>query len=131
MKRRGRIERVRGGTVMVREERGIACFGCMNQECRETGLVTAINGTGRPLFPGQAVETDIPLSAVVRDVLFVLAPPLLVFAALFAAAARAGFAENARAALGVLGLFASAAAIYLFRRKRPPVSGPSVVRVLE
>jgi positive regulator of sigma E activity len=116
---------------MIREEPGIACFGCMNQECRETGLVTAINGTGRPLVPGQMVETDIPLAGAALEALFSLAPPFFVGAALFTAAAGAGLAENARAALGVLGLFASAAAIYLFRRKRPPASGPFVVRVLE
>jgi sigma-E factor negative regulatory protein RseC len=131
---RGYIETVQGSTVTVKQERGISCFGCMNQECKQTqGIITAHNGTGKELQPGQLVETDIPASSVIVQALTALLPPFLGFAALFVVSGRVlpGLPESARAALGALGLFAVSFALYRYRRKSPPRRGPEIIRSLE
>ncbi|MDR1909382.1 MAG: SoxR reducing system RseC family protein [Spirochaetaceae bacterium] len=129
---RGCIETIGEETVTVRQERGIACFGCMNQECKNTrGLIIARNATGRELRAGQLVETDIPGASILIETLGALLPPFLGFAAAYLVSGLLGLPESARAALGALGLFAAAGLLYLYRRSFPARTGPEIIRVLD
>ncbi|GHV89160.1 hypothetical protein AGMMS50267_15200 [Spirochaetia bacterium] len=140
-------------TITVQREtttdlRSDACFGCMNRECHTSrnrppvnrpqanrppvGLITAENRTGQELQPGQRVEIGVTASSLIIQILTVLCLPLLGFAAVYV---LTGFVfpalgEAARAACGVLGLFAVAGILYLIRRKYPSQAKISILRVL-
>jgi sigma-E factor negative regulatory protein RseC len=149
----GRVQAVSGGVIIVQREvstdlRSDACFGCMNQECRtnhgqpranrphvdrpQVGLIIAENRTGQELRPGQLVETGVTASALIIQIITVLCPPLLGFAAVYALTGLAfpALGEGARAACGVLGLFTVAEILYLIRRKFPSKTKTSIVRIL-
>jgi sigma-E factor negative regulatory protein RseC len=132
MRERGYVEGVSETAVTVRQERGIACFGCMNQECKNNrGLIIARNATGRELRAGQLVETDIPGSSILIETLGALLPPFLGFAAAYLASGLLGLPESARAGLGALSLFAAAGLLYLYRRSFPARTGPEIIRILD
>jgi sigma-E factor negative regulatory protein RseC len=105
----------------------------MNQECTVKELAyDAENPTGLNLMPGQLVETEAVASAITQG-LAVLLPPILGFIAgyvltgvLFPAAG-----DPARAAAGVLLLFATAFTLYFIRRRFPPKTTRRVIRVVE
>lgn len=129
----GRIREITGTTLILKREDRIACFGCMNQECKsKPALYKAENPWRLPLEVGQLVETELAASAL-KQGLAVLAPPFVGFIAgyfltgIFLPAAG----EPSRAAGGVLFLFAAALIIYFIRRRFPPGSVRRVTRVLE
>ncbi|GHV82309.1 hypothetical protein AGMMS49991_08670 [Spirochaetia bacterium] len=139
----GRVQAVFGNAVTIQREpsadlRSNACFGCMNGECRTShtrlpvGLITAENHTGQELQPGQLVETGVTVSSLIIQILTVLCAPLLGFAAVYVLTGLifAVLSEGARAACGVLGLFAAAGILYLIRRKYPSRIKVSILRVL-
>ena len=94
-------------TETAADNRPGACFGCMNGACRTKAA--------RP------VETGVTASALAGQIVTVLCPPLLGFAAVYALTGLAvhTLGEGAGAACGVLGLFAAAGLVYFIRRKFP------------
>jgi positive regulator of sigma E activity len=127
----GRIREIRGNTIIIARESGIACFGCMKADCTAKGLsYGAENPAGLPLQQGQLVETEAAASALKQGLAVLLPPPLGFIAGyaltgvLFPAAG-----DPARAAVGVLALFAAAFAIYFIRRRFPPKTIRRVVAV--
>ncbi|WP_010260197.1 SoxR reducing system RseC family protein [Treponema primitia] len=126
----GRIREIRGNTLTLDRENNIACFGCMNRECKAKTLsYHAENTTGLVLQPGQLVETEAAASAL-KQGLTVLLPPLLGFIAgyVLTGIIFPATGDPARAATGVLLLFATAFAVYCIRRHFPPKTICRVIR---
>ncbi|MDR0761027.1 MAG: SoxR reducing system RseC family protein [Treponema sp.] len=133
MKETGRVLAVTGDAVTVRHDASAACFGCMNQECRQKqGLITAENKTGLPLSAGQRVETEFPLKTALAQGFSLLALPFLACAAVYLVSGLLSSPpeEPIRAALGAAALFAAGFALYFYRRKHPFKVRPIIVRVL-
>jgi sigma-E factor negative regulatory protein RseC len=129
----GRIREIRGNSLTIIRENDVACFGCMNQECKvKEHTYSAENPTGLDLQPGQLVETEAAASAV-KQGLIVLLPPILGFIAgyVLTGAIFPAAGDPARAAGGVLLLFVAAFAIYFIRRRFPPKTIRRVIRVVE
>jgi sigma-E factor negative regulatory protein RseC len=126
----GRVLSVSGDLVTVQQDVSGACFGCMNQECRKnSGIITVENRTGLPLTVGQEVTTEFPFKSTLGQAAFLLLLPLLGFALAYAAGGLLfpALNEAARAACGVLALFAIAFTLYVYRRKRPAKALPQVI----
>ena len=129
----GRIREIRGSTLIITRESPIACFSCMNAECKAKAITyTAENPAGLSLLPGQLVEPEAAASAL-RQGLAALLPPVLGFIAGYVLTGvlypTAG--EAARAAAGALALFAAAFACYVVRRRFPPKTIRRVIRPLK
>jgi sigma-E factor negative regulatory protein RseC len=128
----GRVQAVSGKTVIIGADESAACFGCMNRECRARGrFYTAENPRALPLAPGQLVETGNSRRALLFQALAVLLPPVLGFAAGFAAADALTANEALSIRGGFMGLLFTALAVYLFRRYFPPKTVPEVFRIAE
>jgi sigma-E factor negative regulatory protein RseC len=128
---RGKIREIRGNSLIIDRESDIACFGCMDRECKARAFsYSAENTAGLPLKPGQLVETETAASPL-KQGLGALLPPLLGFVAGYALPGLAIPApgEPLRAATGALLLFAVAGILYLVRRRHPPRIIRRVVRV--
>jgi sigma-E factor negative regulatory protein RseC len=128
----GRIRTIQGSTLSITRENDIACFGCMDQECKARAFsYTAENTAGLTLTPGQLVETETAASPL-KEGLAVLLPPPLGFIAAYVLTGLISPASGdpARAAAGILSLLAIASALYLIRRRRPPRIIRRVIRVI-
>ena len=129
----GKVRELREKTVIVAPERGAACFGCMNAECRSgAGFITAENPSGLPLKAGQTVEVVTRGASLLGQALTALLPPILGFLLGFNLS-RLVFpqaAEGAVAGMGVLFLFAAAFVVYLVRKKHPAGKGYEVKRII-
>jgi sigma-E factor negative regulatory protein RseC len=102
----------------------------MNRECKAKTLsYHAENIAGLALQPGQLVETEAAASAL-KQGLAVLLPPSLGFIAgyVLTGIIFPTTGDPARAAAGVLLLFATAFAIYFIRRRFPPKTICRVIR---
>ncbi|MFP3040622.1 SoxR reducing system RseC family protein [Treponema primitia] len=126
----GRIREIRGNILTLDRENNIACFGCMNRECKTKELsYQAENTTGLAFRPGQIVETEASASALKQGLAVLLPPPLGFIAGyvltgiIFPAAG-----DPSRAAAGALLLFATAFTIYFIRRRFPPKTICRVIR---
>jgi hypothetical protein len=130
---KGRVRSVNGTTVTVQQEIGVACFGCMNAECKKgKGLITAENAAGLDLAPGRLVETSVPRLSVVSQVLTVLCPPLIGYAGTFILTGLAfpALGEPVRSALGVAAL--AVVGFVCFKLSRSSAKAEiQVVRVVE
>jgi sigma-E factor negative regulatory protein RseC len=128
----GKITEIQGTTLTIARESDVACFGCLDKECKARAFsYHAENTAGLPLRPGQLVETETAASPL-KQGLGALLPPALGFITGYAAT---GFAfpaagEPLRAAMGALTLFAAAGALYAIRRFHPPKIIRRVVRVV-
>jgi sigma-E factor negative regulatory protein RseC len=130
---RGTIKEIRGTSLLIDRENDIACFGCMDKECKARSFsYSAENTAGLNLKPGQLVETETAASPL-KQGLGALLPPALGFIAAYVITGLAvpDAGEPLRAAAGALLLFAVAGALYLVRRSRPPRIIRRVVRVVE
>jgi sigma-E factor negative regulatory protein RseC len=133
MKETGRVLAVAGDAVTVLQDASAACFGCMNQECRQKqGIITAENKTGLPLKAGQLVETEFPLTTALAQGVSLFALPFLACAAVYLASGflSPALGEPVRAALGAAALFAAGIALYFYRRKHPFKTRPVIAGVL-
>jgi sigma-E factor negative regulatory protein RseC len=129
----GKIKAIQGTTLTIARESDVACFGCMDKECKARAYsYNAENTAGLSLRPGQLVETETAASPL-KQGLAALLPPLLGFIAGYAATGIVfpGAGEPLRAAAGVLLLFAVAGALYVVRLHRPPRIIRRVIRVVE
>ncbi|MDR1058604.1 MAG: SoxR reducing system RseC family protein, partial [Treponema sp.] len=116
----------------VAPEGSLACFGCRNRECKvNRGIFTVENPRSFDLWSGELVEIEHSGVSLLKDALVSLFPPLLGFMAGFWVPGlfRSPWGEAARAALGVLAMFAAAAAVYGLRRRGAPKSIPRIRRV--
>jgi positive regulator of sigma E activity len=130
---RGRVRSVDGTTVVIQQETGAACFGCMNAECKKgRGLITAKNDTGLDLAPGQLVETSVSRTSLAFQVFTVLFPPLAGYAGTFILTGLAfpGLGEPVRAALGVAALGLVGYACFKLGRRFHSRTAATVVRAL-
>jgi hypothetical protein len=131
---RGRVRSVSGSSVTIQQELGIACFGCMNTECKKgKGLITVENSAGLELAPGQLVETSISRSSLALQVLTALCPPLAGYAGTFAITGLVfpGLGEPVRAALGVIALAVVGFVCFKLCRRFQARTAIRVVRVVE
>ena len=128
----GRVREIKGDFIVIQPEKGIACFGCMNMECKTEGSITAENPRALPLNTGQTVQVRAPLLSLLGQASAALLPPALGFSAsffltrlLFPAAG-----EGAAAGLGVAFLFATAFVIYMIRKKFPAKRVYTVTKII-
>jgi positive regulator of sigma E activity len=128
----GKIREINGKTVVIKPDSLSACFGCMKEECRACGSITAENPLSFSLRAGQTVEVSAPAVSVFRQALAALVPPALGFAGGFFLTRlflpEAG--EGAAAGMGVLFLFASACVVYTIKKRTPPNKAYIVTSIL-
>ena len=129
----GTIREISGKTVVIKPDSVAACFGCMKEECRACGGITAENPLSLSLKAGQTVEVSAPAASVFRQALAALVPPALGFAGgffltrLFLPSAG----EGAAAGMGVIFLFAVAFIVYMVRKRNPPDKVFTITRIIE
>ncbi|MDR2784499.1 MAG: SoxR reducing system RseC family protein [Treponema sp.] len=131
---RGRVRSVNGTSVIIQQELGVSCFGCMNLECKKgKGLITAENSAGLALAPGQLVETSVSRPSLALQALTALCPPLAGYAGTFVLTGIAfpGLGEPVRAALGVAALAVVGFVCFKLCRRFQARPAIRVVRVVE
>jgi sigma-E factor negative regulatory protein RseC len=129
----GKVREVRENLVVVLPDRSVACFGCMNAECRSgAGFITAENPAGLPLREGQTVEVNTVNASLLSQALIALLPPILGFLLGFNLTGLLfpfpTAPDGASVGMGLLFLFAAAFVVYLVRKKRPAGRGYKVTR---
>jgi len=133
MTEKGRIGKIEGNNVIVVPEKGIACFGCMNQECKSGGgTITAENPDALPLSPGQTVEVRAPGISILGQALAALMPPIVGFLISFFVA-RLLFPDardGVYGGIGIIFLFITAFIIYHIRKRFPPKKAYTVTRII-
>jgi positive regulator of sigma E activity len=129
----GKVREINGKTVVIKPDSLAACFGCMKEECKACGSISAENPLSLSLNAGQTVEVSAPAVSVFRQALAALVPPALGFAVGFFLTRlflpKAG--EGACAAAGVILLFAAAFIVYAVRKRNPPGKVYTVTRIIE
>jgi positive regulator of sigma E activity len=129
----GKIREINGKTVVIKPDLGGICFGCMKEECRACGDITAENPLSLPLKAGLTVEVSAPGASIFRQALAALVPPAIGFTAGFFLTRlffpEAG--EGACAAAGAIFLFGSAFIVYAVRKRLPPGKIHTVTRIIE
>jgi len=133
MTEKGIIREIKENLVIVIPNMGAACFGCMNQECKDNGgLIKAKNPKNLPLRDGQRVEVRAPGLYLLCQVLAALLPPAFGFMASFSLAPRlfpeAG--EGTIAGIGIMTLFATAFLIYRAKKKIPSGKAYTVTKIV-
>ena len=127
------VREINGNHVVIAPDKGAACFGCMNMECKSSGgKISAENRTALPLAPGQTVEVEIPGLSLFTQVLMAFLPPFFGFLAGFSFF-RFFFPASGEAAAALAGailLFASAFAVIKLREKKPPKKTYTVTRII-
>ena len=129
----GRIREIKGKLIIVVPEKGPACFGCMNMECKTGGgFITAENPGGLSLQEGQTVEVRAPGISLLGQALAAILPPVIGFSASFFLARRlfpeAG--DGVFAGTGIFFLFAAAFLVYKIRQKFPVKNAYTVTRIV-
>jgi len=128
----GKVREINGKTVIIQPDSLASCFGCMKEECKACGSISAENSLSLSLRAGQTVEVNAPAASVFRQALAALVPPALGFAAGFFLTRlfypSAG--EGAAASMGVIFLFAAAFIVYAVRKRKPPDKAYTVTRIL-
>ena len=128
----GVVREIKGNTLTITPDSNAACFGCMNQECKTSGFITAENPNALPLRIGQIVELKAPGASILRQALTALLPPALGFATGYTLTGllfpQAG--EGASAGLGVVFLFAAAFVVYTVRKAKPMEGVFTVTKVI-
>jgi sigma-E factor negative regulatory protein RseC len=131
MREEAQVLEVQGHEVKVQGKgTGDACFGCMNQECKDHKRVfTARNPRNFPLKAGDLVELEIKRGEGALEAGASLLIPLLAFLALYCLAPLAfrALGSAARIGLGFLALFAAALGVFLFKKIIPPRRLPGIV----
>ena len=134
----GRVESVADGFVQIRPKETGACFGCLNYECKKNrGLIRALNTFNLPIQTGQWVTAEIPNKSAFKQAAIALGPVLLGFIAGYIISGigspllEGSLSEGARAACGVVGLFAAAFIVYGIRRKFPPKEIARIIQIID
>ena len=130
----GKVRAIRDKLVIVVPDRGAACFGCMNHECKSGGLITAENPAGLPLETGQTVEVVTRGSSLLGQAAIALLPPIFGFLLGFNLSGLIfpfpTAPDGASAVMGVIFLFAAAFVVYFVRKKHPAGKGYKVTRII-
>jgi len=129
----GKIREINGKTIIIKPDSLDACFGCMKEECKACGSITAENRLSLSLKAGQTVEVSAPVASVFRQALSALVPPALGFAGGFLLT-RLFFpsaSEGAYAAVGVIFLFAVAFIVYTVRKRYPISKVFTITRIID
>jgi len=129
----GTIREISGNRVIIVPEKGTACFGCMNAECKTNkGIITAENPKALALEKGQIVEINAPGISILGQVLMAFIPPSLGFAAGYFGACllfpKAG--EGVYAITGVVFLFIAAFLLYFVRKRRAAKETFTVINIV-
>jgi len=129
----GKVREINGKIIVIKPDSLTACFGCMKEECKACGSISAENPLSLSLRAGQTVEVSAPAVSVFRQALAALVPPALGFAGgffltrLFLPSAG----EGACATAGVVFLFVAAFIVYRARKRHPPGKAYTVTRIIE
>jgi positive regulator of sigma E activity len=129
----GIIREINGKTVIIKPDAQDACFGCLKEECKACGSITAENPLSLSLASGQKVEVSAPVASIFRQALAALVPPAAGFTAGFFII-RVFFkeaGEGAAAGVGALFLFASSYVIFKLRAKIPAGKVFTVTRIID
>jgi len=121
MTEKGMVREIKGTLVIISPLKSETCFGCMNMECKNSGLISAENPNAIKIEKGQMVEVEACSTSIFLEALIALLPPFL-FLTLGFILTRFYFpdaGEGAAAFIGIILLFASAFIIYLIRKKHP------------
>jgi sigma-E factor negative regulatory protein RseC len=129
----GKIREINGKTVEIKPDSLTACFGCMKEECKACGSISAENPLSLSLKAGQTVEVSAPAASIFRQALAALVPPALGFIAgfLLTRLFLPSAGEGACAAAGVIFLFAAAFIVYAVRKRKPLSKVYTVTRIIE
>jgi sigma-E factor negative regulatory protein RseC len=133
VKEKGRISEIHGKMVSVFCGEIAACFGCMNQECRSNKrVITAENRNHFDLSLGQLVVIEHSSAGAFMQFVQAIMLPLVGFAAAFFMMKFLFPASNngIRVVIGLVFLFLSGFAIYVYRKKVPAKNNPCVIKVL-
>ncbi|MDR1030186.1 MAG: SoxR reducing system RseC family protein [Treponema sp.] len=129
----GRVHALSETAVTISQGTSSFCFGCMQHECKtKMRLFTAENPMQLPLVVGHEVEVKTSHAMLARQALAALFPPFLGFIGgfMFTRFLVPVSGDPARAAGGVLGLFALAYLTYRIRKKHPATMIFQVVRII-
>ncbi|MCL2130703.1 MAG: SoxR reducing system RseC family protein [Treponema sp.] len=121
MTEKGMVREIRGNLVIISPLKNETCFGCMNMECKNSGLISAENPNAIKIEKGQMVEVEARSISIFFEALIALLPPFL-FLTLGFILTRIYFpeaGEGAAAFIGIILLFAAAFIIYIIRKKHP------------
>ena len=133
MTEKGSILEINGKTVIVAPDLSDSCFGCMNQECKARGFISAENPLALPLAAGQVVEMEAPGVSLIKQALTAFLPPVLSFTTAYILTRflfpNAG--EGAAGGIGVIFLFAAAFIVYKARKRIAAGEVFTVTRIIE
>jgi positive regulator of sigma E activity len=129
----GKVREINGKTVIIKPDLSSACFGCMKEECKAHGNITAGNPLALSLKAGLKVEVSASEASIFRQALAALVPPALGFTAGFFLTRlffpEAG--EGACAATGVIFLLAASFIVYAVRKRKPPAKAFTVTKIID
>jgi len=128
----GKVREINGNIVYIKPDSPDVCFGCMKEECKACGSITAENPLSLSLKAGQTVEVSAQTASIFRQALAVLVPPALGFIAGFFLTRifLPTTGEGTAAGVGALFLFAAAYVIFKVRAKNPAEKGFKVTRII-
>ena len=134
MTEKGIIREIKENLVIVIPTMGgVACFSCMNQECKDNGgLIKAKNPKALPLREGQKVEVRAPGLYILCQALAALLPPAFGFVTSFFLVRRLfpEAREGAVTGIGVIILFATAFLVYRIKKKIPAGKAYTVTKIV-
>jgi hypothetical protein len=129
----GKVREINGRTVIVKPDLGDICFGCMKEECKVCGGITAENPFSLSIKTGQTVEVSALGVSIFRQAITALIPPALGFTAgfFFTRYFLPEASEAACAAAGVVLLFVAAFIVYTVRKRKPLDKAYTVTKILD
>ena len=134
MTERGWVREIKGKVITIAPEKSIACFGCMNQECKSgSGLITAENSLALNIKTGQLVEVEASGAGIIVQAVAAFLPPIVSFIAGYLLTRllfpQAG--EGAAAGAGIFLLFAASLIFFRIKQKAPASKVYALKKVLE
>jgi len=129
----GKIREIRGNFAVIEADKGAACFGCMNVECKKGGFITAENALALPLKKGQKVEVSVKGAGLFRQTITAILPPILGFTGgyIFTRIAFPASSQNTAAMVGIALLFAASFGFYKIKRRPSAAGGYTVTRIIK
>ena len=129
----GVIREINEDRIIVIPTMGPACFGCMNQQCKDNGgLIIAENPKALPIMEGQKVRVRPPGLYLLGYIMATLLPPAFGFATGFFLVRRLfpGAGEGVIAGIVAGIFFATAFLVYKIRKKIPANMPYTVMRIV-
>ncbi|AEJ20867.1 SoxR reducing system RseC family protein [Gracilinema caldarium] len=134
MKEIGRILKIEGDLVIIKGGELAACFGCMNEECKNNGKqFTAQNSLNLPIEEGQLVEIENKTSTAMLQGITVFLPPVLLFILGYVLTGRMvpTSSDDVRVGIGVAALFFGFFITYWVRKLLPTKGSPYITKIIK